>query len=123
MLRLPRHRIVRQSAQVILRLAPAAHVGRVVQVRRGARLGARADVHVALVGGIPVRGDGGLVRERQVGFALVDEVGFGGAGCLVKWGWDGGGWEGSLRHGECVDDLRLVWDCFQICYFCLVLFN
>lgn len=43
------------------------------------------DVHLAGVAGVPVRGDGRLVGEGQVGLALGDDFGFG-FGVLVDYG-------------------------------------
>lgn len=58
--------------------------GSVVVTRDGALETTRANVDSSLVRGVPVTGDGGLVRERQVGLDLVDLLGL--IGVLVDEG-------------------------------------
>lgn len=105
LLLLPRHRIVREPAQVVLRLPPhiaargvsqrlraiLAHVARrrcrvpegVAPPAGGVNVGleaAGADVDVAGVHGVPVGGSRRLVGEREVGLAFADDFFLGGHG-------------------------------------------
>lgn len=62
--------------------------GSVVVTRDRAFDTTRTHVDGSLVGGVPVTGDGGLIREGQVGLGLVDLLGL--VGVLVDNGLCGG---------------------------------
>lgn len=87
------HSVVREAAEPVVRLATASDVvgggglaeGAVAEAGGGDVVCETAGAHVdsALVGRVPVRGDGGFFRERKVGLALFDDFLLGGHGVRV----------------------------------------
>lgn len=85
----------------------------IVVTRDGALNTTRADVDSSLIGGVPVAGDRGLVRKRQVGLSLVDLLGL--VGVLVDEGLfsDFMVSEGLYRSGVIWTELTFIWESLE----------